>query len=59
MLTRRLTKAREREWLTWTGQPEGWYQVGLHSNGDGGVGQSTDIGLAEIREWIISTAWYP
>lgn len=45
----------------WLGSPyqhAGWYQVGLHSNGDCGAGRSTDIGLAEIRDWIIGTAWF-
>jgi secreted trypsin-like serine protease len=45
-------------WLNWPYQAEGWYQVGLHSNGDCGAGQSTDSGLAEIRDWIIGTAWF-
>lgn len=45
-------------WLNWPGQTSGWYQVGLHSNGDCGAGQSTDIGLAEIRGWITGTVGF-
>jgi secreted trypsin-like serine protease len=45
----------------WTGgplQPSGWYQIGIHSNGDCG-GMSTDVATAEIRDWIVGTAWTP
>jgi trypsin len=46
-------------WLSGPLQPVGWYQIGIHNAGDCGVGMSTDLGTAEIRDWIIGTAWIP
>lgn len=46
-------------WLSGPLQPAGWYQIGIHNAGDCGGGMSTDLGTAEIRDWIVGTAWTP
>ena len=46
-------------WLSGPPQPTGWYQIGIHNASDCGVGMSTDLGTAEIRDWIVGTAWMP
>jgi len=47
-------------WILTSGplQPTGWYQIGIHSAGNCG-GVSTDLGVAEFRDWVVGTAWAP
>jgi hypothetical protein len=43
-------------WVGGAGQTDGWYQVGIHSSGNCGVGMSSNIGVSELSNWIIACA---